>query len=61
MARLYADENVPRPLISVLRDLGHDVLTVHEAGQGHQRIPDLSVLSFAHDEGRTVLTYNRPE
>ena len=33
MARLYADENVPFPLIEELRWLGHDVLTILEDGR----------------------------
>jgi len=32
MAHLYADEDVPRPLVEHLRALGHDVLTALEAG-----------------------------
>lgn len=32
MARLYANENFPLPVVEVLRRLGHDVLTAGEAG-----------------------------
>lgn len=32
MARLYANENFPRQVAIILRELGHDVLTVQEAG-----------------------------
>ncbi len=32
MARLYADEQYPFPVIEFLRAFGHDVLTVQEAG-----------------------------
>jgi hypothetical protein len=32
MARLYADEQFPRPVVEHLRSLGHDILTVQEAG-----------------------------
>ncbi len=28
MARLYADEQFPRPVVEFLRNLGYDVLTV---------------------------------
>ncbi len=36
MARSYADENFPLPVVQVLRQLGHDVLTIGEAGKaGH--------------------------
>jgi hypothetical protein len=32
LARLYADENFPQPAVERLRELGHDVLTVQDAG-----------------------------
>ena len=59
MARLYADENVPLPVVERLRTLGHDVLTVVEDGKGNQRYPDASVLHDAAASGRTVVTLNR--
>ena len=59
MARLYADENFPLPVVESLRLLGHDVLTAFEAGQAEQGIPDPLVLAFAHREGRALLTLNR--
>jgi hypothetical protein len=40
MARLYADENFPRPVVDKLCELGHDVLTIHEASKAGQKIPD---------------------
>jgi Domain of unknown function (DUF5615) len=36
MASLYADEDFPLPVVVDLRNLGHDVLTAHEAGQANQ-------------------------
>ncbi|MFO0968744.1 MAG: hypothetical protein U0793_24575 [Gemmataceae bacterium] len=33
MARLYADEDVPEDLNQLLRGLGHDVLSVDQAGK----------------------------
>jgi len=39
--------------------LGHDVLTMIEAGQAGQRMSDEAVLSFARAEGRVLLTLNR--
>lgn len=33
MARLYADEDFPYPVVLELRRLGHEVLTVQEAGK----------------------------
>jgi predicted nuclease of predicted toxin-antitoxin system len=59
MARLYANENFPRQVVLALRALGHDVLTVVEAGQANQRVPDDQVLAFAIANGRAVLTLNR--
>ncbi len=59
MARLYADENFPYPTVEALRRLGHDVLTVGEAGQAGLAIADEEVLAYAHADGRAVLTHNR--
>ncbi|GAB4203494.1 MAG: hypothetical protein Fur006_57930 [Coleofasciculaceae cyanobacterium] len=41
MARLYADEQFPRETVLALRTLGHDILTVQEAGKANQQIPDV--------------------
>jgi hypothetical protein len=59
MAALYADEDFSLPVVEELRRLGHDVLTVHEAGQGNRLIPDDSVLASAIRQSRAVLTHNR--
>ncbi len=59
MARLYADENFPLPVVEELRALGYDVLTMQEAGQAGQSLSDETVLAFASEEGRAVLTLNR--
>ncbi|MBD1886977.1 DUF5615 family PIN-like protein [Microcoleus vaginatus] len=48
MTRLYADEQYPYPVVELLRALGHDVLTVQEAGRANQKIPDPDVLAFAN-------------
>jgi hypothetical protein len=47
MARLYADEDISYPLIQRLHQLGHDILTAHEAGQAGRGIEDAAVLAFA--------------
>ena len=39
--------------------MGHDVLTIQEAGQANQSLSDEAVLAFAHAEGRILLTLNR--
>lgn len=59
MARLYSNENFPFPAVEELRRLGHDVLTVQDAGKANQEIPDDEVLAFAFAENRAVLTINR--
>ena len=59
MARLYSNENFPLPVVESLRTLGHDVLTVQEAGRSDQAVPDTEVLAFATKEARAVLTLNR--
>jgi predicted nuclease of predicted toxin-antitoxin system len=59
MARFYADEQFPVETTLALRSLGHDVLTVQEAGNANQRIPDPEVLAFAAKNNRAVLTINR--
>ena len=57
MARLYADEQFPKPVVENLRALGHNILTVQEAGK--TGLPDEDVLNFAIRENRAVLTLNR--
>jgi len=59
MARLYADENFPHPVVLELRQLGHDVRTIQEAGKAGQRVPDEVVLADARADSRAVLTHNR--
>lgn len=61
MARLYADEQYPYPVVELLRALGHDILTVQEAGKANQGIPDSDVLAFAIREKRAVITENRKD
>jgi len=59
MARLYANENFPLPVVAELRRLGHDVLTVRETGNANRATPDAEALEFARSEARAVLTLNR--
>ncbi|GAB1539104.1 DUF5615 family PIN-like protein [Scytonema sp. NUACC21] len=61
MARLYADEQFPREVSELLRTMGHDVLTVQEAGNANQGIPDEQVLRFAVNDNRVVITLNRQD
>lgn len=41
--------------------MGHDVLTVQEAGKAKQGIPDEEVLAFATSQEDSVLTINRDD
>lgn len=59
MARLYADEDFPFPVVERLRQLGHDVVTTLEAGRANQGIEDADQLAFATSLGRAILTRNR--
>jgi predicted nuclease of predicted toxin-antitoxin system len=61
MARLYADEQYPYPVVEILKTLGHDVLTVQEAGNANQKISDPDVLACATNENRAVITQNRKD
>ena len=56
MALLYADEDFSYPVVQRLRQLGHDLLTAHEAGQASQSITDAAVLAFATVASRAVLS-----
>ncbi|MCC5652971.1 DUF5615 family PIN-like protein [Nostoc sp. XA013] len=56
MVLLYADEGFPKVVTGLLRQFGHDVLTVQEAGQANQQIPDDQVLALGTIQGRAVLT-----
>jgi len=57
MARFYADEDFDCPVVDKLRRLGHDVVTVQEAGRRSD--PDTAVLAYATSQQRAVLTHNR--
>jgi len=59
VARLYANENFPFPVVEELRRRGHDAVTVAETGKANQMMNDDQVLEFAVSEGRAVLTLNR--
>ncbi|MEK7996417.1 MAG: DUF5615 family PIN-like protein [Planctomycetota bacterium] len=59
MARFYANENFPLPVVNALRELGHDVATMLQAGKTGQALSDEEVLALARAEGRVLLTLNR--
>ena len=59
MALFYADENFDYGVVERLRALGHDVLTVQEAGECGR--DDARVLERATADARCVLTFDRPD
>ena len=59
MARIYANENMPLPVVLALKELGHDVLTTTDAGKAGIAESDESVLDFSIKEKRILITLNR--
>ncbi len=59
MTRLLADENFPFPVVEILRQLRHDVLTFYETGKAGQKVSDEDVLAMAVAGSRAPLTLNR--
>jgi len=59
MARFYTNENIPLPVVTELRRLGHNVVTSSDAGMANSAVPDAEVLAFAVANGRILLTHNR--
>ena len=54
--RLLADENVPLPAVSALREEGHDVAWIGSVEPG---IDDRDVLRRAHEEERLLITFDK--
>ncbi len=52
MARFHANENFPLPVVEELRHLGHDVITIQEAGYANRELPDDQVLASVNPMGR---------
>ena len=59
MARLFADENFPIPVVEALRRIGHDVVTMSDIGRAGQSLTDNAVLLLATADDRAVVTLNR--
>jgi len=59
MIKLYADEQFPLPVVTILRTLGYDILTIQDVGKAEQKISDPEVLQDAISLNRAVLTMNR--
>ena len=51
--RFLANENVPGPVVSVLRERGHDVVWIKESMAGAD---DPVVMALAQTDGRVVVT-----
>jgi predicted nuclease of predicted toxin-antitoxin system len=54
MARFKLDENMPDAAASVLRESGHDVMSVHQQQMGGR--PDQQVMEVCRQEGRVLVT-----
>ena len=50
MARLYGDEQFPREIVELLRQMGDNILTVQAAGKDNLKNPDAEVLAFTVSE-----------
>lgn len=59
MADSFVDECFPLAVVLELRQIGHDLLTAHEAGRAGRGLNDSDVLGFATSQDRAVLTHNR--
>ncbi len=59
VARLYSNENFPLPAVLELRQFGHDCMTVVESDNANRQMTDASLLSFATQENRAIITFNR--
>ena len=54
MARFYANENLPEPVVFELRRLGHDVLTMRESGQGTFDLDFVALTRRIHDAAQAT-------
>ena len=61
MGHFYSNENFPMPVVTQLRELGHNIVTIQERGRGGEAVSDPEVPRLANDEGRAVLTLNRKD
>ena len=57
MANFYADEQFPKKTTIALRALGHDVLTVQEAGNANQKIPEGYILPVVSKLNTTSILF----
>jgi uncharacterized protein (DUF433 family) len=57
--RTHRNETLALPVVEELRSPGHDLLTVQQAGKGHQSMPDSEVLRHAVEDRRIIVLLNR--
>ena len=58
MARLVVDENINGNVLELLRDDGHDVLSIYETARG---IADEEILELAVRESRILVTLDKTD
>ena len=56
--RFIADENIDDDVVELIRETGHDVLSVSEFSPG---MVDAEILAVAVRESRTVITYDKSD
>lgn len=61
MTQLLADENLPFPIVDLLRRYGYDIVTLLDMNLAGQAIPDDEVLALATSLKRCVITLNRKD
>ena len=54
--RIFADENIDRPIISWLREQGHDVVEAVTAAPG---AADIEVVRMSREDQRVLMTFDR--
>lgn len=59
MARLFSDENYDQVVVVLLRNMGHDIVTLRELGLADISFPDVEVLRIAAADQRALLTEDR--
>ena len=56
---LYADEDFDHRVVARLHALGHDIVTVMDAGR--RGLSDADQLAYATAQGRILITFNRAD
>jgi len=56
-SKLLADENIPWPLVRLLRDMGIDIVWIPETA--YRGVSDEEIVDLANSGGRIILTRDR--